>query len=73
MGTLLWLNISLMVLFFACWAGIPLRLVLTRWHAEVSAKHAEIAAKASRAAGFVPPVPAAADETAGPAYAGAPE
>jgi len=46
MGELLWLNIPLMVLFLACWAGIPLRLVLTRWHAEVSAKHAEIAAKA---------------------------
>jgi hypothetical protein len=72
-GTLLWLNIPLMVLFLACWAGIPLRLVLTRWHVEVSAKHAEIAAKASRAAGFVPPVPAVAGETVSPAFAGGPE
>jgi hypothetical protein len=42
-----WVNIPLMLLFFACWAGIPLWLTLTRWHAEVTAKHAEIAAAQS--------------------------
>ena len=39
-----WWNVPLMVLFFGCWTGIPLWLTLTRWNAEVIAKHAEIAA-----------------------------
>jgi hypothetical protein len=39
-----WWNVPLMVVFFGCWTGIPLWLTLTRWNAEVSAKHAEIAA-----------------------------
>ena len=39
-----WLNVPLMVVFFGCWTGIPLWLTLTRWNAEVTAKHAEIAA-----------------------------
>jgi hypothetical protein len=61
-----WLNIPLAALFFCCWAGIPLWLTLTRWNAELAAANAELAA------GAVPePVlarPAAARETAAPAY-----
>ena len=41
-----WLCIPLMVLFFCCWAGIPLWHTLTRWDAELKAKHAEVAAAA---------------------------
>ncbi len=39
-----WMNIPLMLVFFGCWAGIPLWLVLTRWDKEIKAKHAEVAA-----------------------------
>jgi hypothetical protein len=31
-ATLVWLNMPLMIVFFAGWAGIPLWLVLTRWN-----------------------------------------
>ena len=64
MGTWFWLNIPLAVVFVCCWAGIPLWLTLTRWNAEISAKHAAIAAKTSPA----PPAPAVAHETGSPAY-----
>jgi hypothetical protein len=72
MGTWFWLNIPLALLFVCCWAGIPLWLTLTRWNAELEAKHAEVAA----AAGAVPvpaaaqSAPAGAQETGSPAYAG---
>ncbi|MFY9866043.1 MAG: hypothetical protein WB688_09320 [Trebonia sp.] len=46
MGTLIWTNILLMLLFFGCWAGIPLWHTLRGWNDEVNAKHAELAAKA---------------------------
>ena len=45
MGTWFWLNIPLALLFVCCWAGIPMWLLHTRWHAEVEAKHAEVKAK----------------------------
>ena len=45
-----WANVPLMVVFFSCWTGIPLWLTLTRWNAEVSAKHAEIAAAQGKVA-----------------------
>lgn len=70
MGTWFWLNIPLMLLFFCCWVGIPLWLTLTRWNAEISAKHAVIAAKAKPAPVFAPPTPAVTHETGSPAYAG---
>ena len=73
MGTWFWLNVPLAVLFFCCWAGIPLRLMLTRWNAELNAKHAEIAATAGPEPVFALPIQAAADENVSPAYAGAPE
>ncbi len=57
MGTWFWLNIPLALLFVCCWAGIPLWLTLTRWNAELDAKHAEVAAAA--AAGAVPVAAAA--------------
>ena len=44
MGTWFWLNIPLALLFFGCWAGIPLWLTLTRWKDETEARHAEVAA-----------------------------
>lgn len=71
MGTWLWLNISLALVFVCCWAGIPLWLTLTRWNAELAAKRAEIAAKAAPALVFAQPLPdpAVAQETARPAYA----
>jgi hypothetical protein len=65
-----WLNIPLALLIFCCWAGIPLWLTLTRWHAEVSAKHAEIAARAVPALVVPQQAPAVAYETGSPAYAG---
>ena len=72
MGTWFWLNIPLILLFFGCWAGIPLWHTLHRWNDEINAKHEELAARA------VPvPVPAergpatlAENETARPAFAG---
>ena len=35
MGTLIWTNILLMLLFFGCWAGIPLWHTLRGWNDEV--------------------------------------
>jgi hypothetical protein len=69
MGTWLWLNIPLAVLFVCCRAGIPLWLTLTRWNAEISARHAAIAAKASPAPVFAPPAPAVTHGTGSPGYA----
>ena len=68
-----WLNIPLMVLFLCCWAGIPLWHTLTRWDAELKAKHAQIAATAVAAPVVAQPVtaPALARGAARPAYAGA--
>ena len=65
-----WLCIPLMVLFFCCWAGIPLWHTLTRWDAELKAKHAEVAAAAVAAPVLTPPATAAAREADSPAYAG---
>jgi hypothetical protein len=45
MGTWFWLNIPVALLFVCCWAGIPMGLLLTRWHTEVEAKHAEVKAR----------------------------
>ena len=70
MGTWFWLNIPLALLFVCCWAGIPLWLTLTRWNAEISAKHAAVAAKASPAPVFAQPAPAVTHEAGSPAYAG---
>ena len=47
MGTWFWLNIPLAPLFVCCWAGIPMWLLLTRWHPEVKAEHAEVKASIS--------------------------
>jgi len=47
MGSWFWWNIPLALLFFGAWTIIPLWLVLTRWHRETEAKHAEIAAYAA--------------------------
>jgi hypothetical protein len=71
MGTWFWLNIPLALLFFCCWAGIPLWLTLTRWNTELSAKHAEIAAEAVPVPVLAPPGPAVTHQTSSPAYAGA--
>jgi hypothetical protein len=60
MGAWFWLNIPLALLFVCCWAGIPLWFALTRWNAELDAKHAEVAAGAV-------PVPAVAQPTPAPA------
>jgi hypothetical protein len=66
-----WMNVPLMVLFFGCWTGIPLWLTLTRWNAEVTAKHAEIAAaQAEVAARAVTAQPTAAVAQDAPALAG---
>jgi hypothetical protein len=67
-----WLCIPLMVVFFCCWAGIPLWHTLTRWDAELKAKHAEVAAAAAAAPALTQPAPAAAAarEADRPAYAG---
>ena len=68
-----WLTVPLMVLFFCCWAGIPLWHTLTRWDAELKAKHAEIAAAAAVATPAVAqpaPATAAAHRAGSPAHAG---
>ncbi len=73
-----WMNVPLMLVFFGCWVGIPLWLVLTRWdkevkarHAEVAAWHSHIAARAALAAvPVLPPQDAKAGEVASPSYAG---
>jgi len=70
MGTWFWLNIPLALVLVCCWAGIPLWLTLTRWRAELSAKHAEIAPKTGPAPVFAQPDRAVAHQTASPAYAG---
>jgi hypothetical protein len=64
-----WLNIPLMLLFFCCWAGIPAWHALTRWDAELKAKHAELAARATAEPVFAQSVPAAR-QARSPAYAG---
>jgi hypothetical protein len=66
-----WLNIPLMLLFFACWAGIPAWHTHRRWNAELDAKHAELAARAVPVPVIAQPTPAAAatDEIGSPAYA----
>ena len=68
-----WLNIPLTVVFFGCWSGIPLWHTLTRWDAELKAKHGEIAAAAAAEPVFAQPAPAtaAAHGTGSLAYAGA--
>jgi hypothetical protein len=71
MGMWFWLSIPLALLFFACWAGIPLWLTLTRWNTELNAKHAEIAASTGPLPVFAQPAPAAVDETSSPVYAAA--
>ena len=71
MGTWFWLNIPLALLFVCCWAGIPLWHTLTRWNAELDAKHAEVAAGAVPAPVLAQPSPAGAHETGSPAHAGA--
>jgi hypothetical protein len=65
MGTWFWLNIPLALLFFACWSGIPLWLTLTRWKAELNAKHADLAAETGTAPVFAQPGPAVAHQTSG--------
>jgi len=40
----LWVNLPLAIAFFSVWAIVPLYLVLTRWHRETEARHAEVAA-----------------------------
>ena len=70
MATWFWLSIPLMVLFVCCWAGIPLWLTLTRWNAELSAKHAEIAVKSCPAPVPAQPAPVIAYQAGIPAYAG---
>jgi hypothetical protein len=66
-----WLNIPLAVLFFCCWAGIPLWLTLARWDAELKGKHAEVAARAAAEAAFARPVAVGAHESDSPVYAAA--
>ena len=70
MGTWFWLNIPLALLFVCCWAGIPLWHTLTRWNAELDAKHVEVAARAVPAPVLAQPTPAGAHETGSPGYAG---
>ena len=66
-----WLNVPLMVLFFGCWTGIPLWLTLTRWNAEVTVKHAEVAAAQGEvAARAIPAQSAEAVAQEAPAFAG---
>ena len=66
-----WLNVPLMVVFFGCWTGIPLWLTLTRWNAEITAKHAEIAAaQGAVAARGIPAESAEGIAQEAPAFAG---
>ena len=69
MGTWFWLNIPLALLFVCCWAGIPLWFTLTRWNAELDAKHAEVAAGVVPVSAVAQPAPATAQKTGGAAYA----
>ncbi len=68
--TWFWLNIPLALLFFCCWAGIPLWHSCKAWNAELNAKHAEVAAKAAAALVPAQPDPAVVEETGSPAHAG---
>lgn len=54
------LNITLMMVLVCCWAGIPLWHVLTRWDAELTAKHGGVAARVVAVPVVVQPAPAAA-------------
>jgi hypothetical protein len=66
-----WWNVPLMVVFFACCTGIPLWLTLTRWNAEIDAKHAAIAAAEREAAARAIPALAAEEVVQeAPAFAG---
>jgi hypothetical protein len=67
--TWFWLNIPLALLFFCCWTGIPLWLMLTRWRTELNAKHAELAPETGPAPVFTQPDRAVAHQTSGPAHA----
>jgi hypothetical protein len=71
METWFWPNIPLMLLFLGCWAGIPAWHTLTRWDAELKAKHAEVAARTASGPVFAPsaPDPAAAHQAGRPVYA----
>lgn len=60
MGTWVWLNMPLAILILCCWAGIPLWLTVTRWHAELEAKNAEV-----RAGTDPVPVPVLAQQAPG--------
>jgi hypothetical protein len=75
MGTWFWLNMPLALVFVCCWAGIPLWLTLTRWNAELAAKHAEVTPEPAVAPVAAQPVPAsaAAPQTGSRAYAGVAE
>ncbi len=68
-----WMNIPLMLVVFGLWAGVPLWFTLTRWRAELNAKHAELAARDAVAAPVAAPAAPAADvyEAGRLAYAGA--
>jgi hypothetical protein len=66
-----WLNIPLALLFFGCWAGIPLWHTCRRWNAELNAKYAEIMAKAVPAPVPAQSNPAIAEELGHPVHAGA--
>ena len=71
MATWFWLNILLALLFVCCWAGIPLWHTLKRWDADLSAKHAEVAAQTVPAGVVAQADPAVVQETRRPAHAGA--
>jgi hypothetical protein len=64
-----WLNIPLALLFFGCWAGIPLWHTCRRWNAELDAKHAEIRAKAVPVPVLAQSNPAVAEELGRPVHA----
>ena len=72
MGIWLWPNVVLMALFLCCWAGIPLWHTLNRWNDELSAKHAELAARTVSVPVAAQPAAAAVDggEADMPVYAG---
>jgi hypothetical protein len=69
--TWFWLNIPLALLFFCCWAGIPLWHTCRRWNADLNAKHAEVAAKAIPVLLPAQSNPPAAEETSRPVHIGA--
>lgn len=69
MGTWFWVNFPLALLFVCCWAGIPLWLTLTRWRAELGAKHAEVASAAGPTPAAVQSAPVHAKQASSPAYA----